>query len=73
MYPTYAGTTPSSYNLGAVQVPGIMWHRAILGNEIRTVIPEPSTGGLLALGLGFLGVAGGSGGLAARARRARRW
>ena len=70
-YPTYAGYAPTAYNLG-VAVPTKLFHRAILGNEVRTVIPEPSTSGLLALGLGFLGIAGSSGGLAARARRARR-
>ena len=30
----------------------------LLGNEVRTVIPEPSTGLMVAMGLGLLGIAG---------------
>jgi hypothetical protein len=47
-------------------------HYFTLGREVRTVVPEPSTGTLLGLGLGFLGLGGGGGGIAARARRVRR-
>jgi hypothetical protein len=44
-------------------------HNFTLGNEIQTVVPEPSTG---LLGLGLFGGIGGAAGLAARARARRR-
>ncbi len=40
-------------------------HAPEIGNEVRAVVPEPTTGPLLGLGLGLLGLAGG-----ARGRRA---
>jgi hypothetical protein len=71
-YPTALSYTPTTFNLGVAQI-GHFFHNAVLGNEVRTWVPEPSTGALLALGLGVMGVVGGgSGGLAARVRRARR-
>jgi hypothetical protein len=74
-YPTFLSsppTAPFSNHLGVAQVTHF-FHHAILGNEVRTWVPEPSTGALLALGLGVMGVVGGgSGSLAARVRRARR-
>ncbi len=50
---------------------GPYYHTFTLGNEVRTVVPEPGTAALLGLGL-LLGLAGGSRGLAARARGSRR-
>lgn len=42
----------------------------MLGNEVRTVVPEAGTASLI--GLGLLALAGGAGGRRAAAIRARR-
>ena len=58
-----SGGTGDFFNIALAGAGGIASWNLILGNEVKTVVPEPATGSML--GLGLMGLAGA----AAAARR----